>query len=241
LVRPLVTGRTKAILVNSPGNPTGAVLPRSQIEQLAEFAIDHDLFVLSDEVYEKFVYGERPHVSVASIDGMRERTVTINSMSKTYAMTGWRIGYAAAPRPLAEAMTKANAASNSCISTVGQYAAIEALDSSQDSVREMIAEFRRRRDLLVSSLNEIHGLSCPMPEGAFYAFPRADSFGMTSTELAMHILEAAHVALIPGIAFGSAGEGQLRLAYANSFERIADAVARIRKTLDSLSARRTND
>jgi aminotransferase len=233
-VQKLVSPRTRAILINTPSNPIGSVLSRRQINEIAEFAVENDLFVISDEVYEKFVYADdsrkiEPHFSIASMEGMKERTVTVNSMSKTYAMTGWRIGYAAASEEVAQAMTRANAAANSCISTVAQYASVEALTGSQDSVLKMITEFRRRRDMLVRLLNELDGFSCRMPEGAFYVFPKISGFGMNSSEFAMYILETAHVALIPGSAFGSEGEGHLRIAYANSFEKIEEAVERIRK------------
>ena len=216
----LVSSKTKAILINTPSNPTGAILPRKNVEEIAEFAVGHDLYVFSDEVYEKFLYKEggsrNEHVSIASLDGMKERTVTINALSKTYAMTGWRIGYAAAPPEVASAMSRINAAQSSCISAIAQYAALEALSGPQDSVSKMISAFAQRRGILVEGLNEFPGFKCPLPQGAFYAFPNIQGTGFTSKDLAMKIIDEAHVAVVPGSAFGKEGEGYLRLAYANS-------------------------
>ncbi len=246
-VQQTITGKTRAILINSPSNPTGSVFSKDNIQSIAEFAEENDLFVISDEVYEKFVYangdgtanfspahtGQDGHTSIASLPGMKERTVTINSFSKTYAMTGWRIGYAAAEKGIGEAISRINAAANSCISTICQYAALEALTGPQESVTNMISEFKRRRDLLVRLLNEIDGFECFLPRGAFYAFPDVRATGMNSQELAMFILNEAHVALIPGSAFGSEGEGHLRLAYANSYSKIEQAAERIKKAMHS--------
>ena len=234
LVEPLVTPRTKAILINTPSNPMGSVFSRSDLNTVAQFAKDHDLMVLSDEVYEKFLYGDQgisdlEHVSIASIPEMKARTVTINSFSKTYAMTGWRIGYAAASEQIAEAMVKINTATSSCISMISQFAALEALRGPQDSVKQMIEIYRKRRDATVRRLNEIQGFSCPVPRGAFYAFPEITGTGMSSFDLSMKILEKAHVATVPGSAFGSQGEEHLRIAYANSLENIELALDRISK------------
>ncbi len=233
----LITRGTRAILINSPSNPIGSILSRSDVQAIADLAREHNLFVLSDEVYEKFVYPDpgthREHVSIASLPGMKERTVTFNSMSKTYSMTGWRIGYAASSAELSSAMIKANSAASSCVSTIAQYAALEALTGSQDSVRKMISVFKDRRDLLVRGLNEIGGFKCSTPSGAFYAFPNISETGLTSLNLAMKILEEAHVATVPGSAFGSEGEGHLRIAYANSTENIKEALERISKVMNS--------
>ena len=231
----LLTPKTKAILINTPSNPMGSVLSRKNLQELADFALENKLFVLSDEVYEKFLYqgeGENEHVSIGSLSEMRDRTVTINAFSKTYAMTGWRIGYAAAPEPIISAMNKINAAENSCVSTFTQYAAIEAFRGSQDSVSKMISAFKERRDILVAGLNEFSGFKCAKPKGAFYAFPNIRKTGYTSTELAMKIVEDAHVAVVPGSAFGNEGEGYLRIAYANSVENIKEALVRIGKILE---------
>ena len=232
----LVTPKTRAILINTPCNPTGSILSRKNLKEIAEFAIEHNLFVLSDEVYEKFLYDDgggvkNEHVSIASIPEMKERTVTINAFSKTYAMTGWRIGYAAAPEPISAAMTKINAAQSSCVSTIAQFAALEALTGPQDSVETMISAFDERREVLVKGLDEFPGFACPMPQGAFYAFPNVMGTGMNSYSLTMKILDKAHVAVVPGSSFGKQGEGYLRLAYANSVENIRKALLRIRKVL----------
>ncbi len=230
----LVTAKTKAILINSPSNPIGSVLSRKSLQDLSDFVQEHKLFVLSDEVYEKFLYqdvGENRHISIGSLPGMRERTVTINAFSKTYAMTGWRIGYAAAPEPILSAMIKINSAENSCVSTITQYAALEALTGSQDSVKRMISAFEERRNILVEGLNEFSGFKCARPKGAFYVFPNIQKTGYSSTELALKIVDEAHVAVVPGSAFGTEGEGYLRIAYANSVEKIKQALVRIGKIL----------
>jgi len=188
-------------------------------------------------VYEKFLYNDagspkREHVSIASLPGMKERTVTINAFSKTYAMTGWRLGYAAAAEPVSAAMTKINAAENSCVSTIAQYAALEALTGPQDYVGKMISAFAKRREVLVKGLNELPGFACPMPHGAFYAFPNISGTNAeNSYSLAMKIVEKGHVAVVPGSSFGAQGESHLRLAYANSLENIQAALERIRGIL----------
>lgn len=226
----LISDKTKAILINTPSNPMGSVLSRKNLQELSDFALEHKLFVLSDEVYEKFVYQngiEDQHVSIGSLSEMKEKTVTINALSKTYSMTGWRIGYAAAPEPIISAMTKINAAENSCVSTFTQYAAVEALTGSQDSVKRMISAFEERRNILVEGLNKFSGFNCPIPKGAFYAFPNIQKTGYSSKELALKIVDEAHVAVVPGSAFGKEGEGYLRIAYANSIENIKEALVRI--------------
>ena len=233
-VEHMVGPRTRAILINTPANPMGSILSRKNIQEIAEFAIRHNLYVIADEVYEKFLYqdGEsNEHISIASLNEMKARTVTINALSKTYAMTGWRIGYAAASAPVAGAMTRINAAASSCVSTITQYAALEALTGPQDSVLRMISAFAERRKILVKGLNEFDGFSCSMPKGAFYAFPNIKGTGISSKELAMKIIDEAHVATVPGSAFGDQGEGYLRVAYANSVENIHDALERMKKIL----------
>jgi aminotransferase len=235
-VEKLVTPKTKAILINTPSNPTGAVFSTKNLHQIADFAINHDLKVFSDEVYEKFVYQEPGnlelrHVSIASFPEMKDRTVTINSFSKTYAMTGWRVGYLAANSTVTDAMIKINTAASSCISSISQLAALEALEGPQDSVTKMIEAFQKRRDVMTKSLNGIRGFSCPLPQGAFYAFPVIQGTGYNSMDLSMKILEQAHVAIVPGSAFGSRGEGHIRIAYANSLSNIEIALERISKVM----------
>ncbi len=235
-VEKLVTPKTKAILINTPGNPTGAVLSQKNLQQVADFAIDHDLKVFCDEVYEKFLYQEPGssdlrHISIASLPEMKDRVVTINSFSKTYAMTGWRVGYVAANSSVTDAMVKINTASSSCISSVSQLAALEALEGPQDSVTKMIEAYQKRRDVTIKVLNGIHGFNCPLPQGAFYAFPKIQGTGYNSFDLSMKILEQAHVATVPGSAFGSNGEGHIRIAYANSLSNIESALERISKIM----------
>jgi aminotransferase len=236
-VEPLVTQRTKAILINTPSNPMGSVLSRNNVEEVANFAKRYNLTVISDEVYEKFLYPDTiapklEHVGIGSLPEMKDRTVTVNSFSKTYAMTGWRIGYVAASEKIAQAIVKINTASSSCISSVSQFAALEALEGPQDSVKQMIATYQKRRDEIVKRLNQIHGFECPVPSGAFYAFPDISASGLSSFDLSMKILEKAHVATVPGSAFGSKGEGHLRLAYANSLENIQAALDRISRIVN---------
>ena len=229
-----LTRKTRALLINTPSNPMGSSLTRRNLEKIAEFAIKHNLVVLSDEVYEKFLYEDivgNEHVSIASLNEMKDRVVTINAFSKTYAMTGWRIGYVGAPEPIVAAMTKINAATSSCVSTVNQYAGLEALNGPQNSVSKMISAFSERRQVLVKGLREFPGFKCAMPSGAFYAFPNMTETGLTSEKLAMKIVEEAHVAVVPGSAFGNEGEGYLRLAYANSVENIQEALTRMKNIL----------
>ena len=231
----LLTKKTKAILINTPSNPIGSLLSQKNLQEISDFAIEHNLFVLSDEVYEKFLYqdgGTNEYLSIGSLSGMRERVVTINAFSKTYSMTGWRIGYVGAPEPIAAAMTKINAAANSCVSTINQYAGLEALTGPQESVKKMISAFAKRREILVNGLNEFKGFKCATPKGAFYAFPNIKGTGFTSDKLAEKIVDEAHVAVVPGSAFGKQGEGYLRLAYANSLENIQEALARMKKILN---------
>lgn len=230
-----VTPKTKAILINSPSNPMGSVYSRRDIQNIANFAIGHDFTVLSDEVYEKFLYGDSAsdlrHFSIASLPEMKDRTITINSFSKTYAMTGWRIGYVAANKSIAEAMMKINTAAASCISSISQFAALEALNGPQESVTKMIETYRNRRDVTVRKLNEIRGFHCDLPSGAFYTFPEIQGTGYSSPDLSTKILEEAHVATVPGSAFGTNGEGHIRIAYANSLSKIELALERIAKIM----------
>jgi aspartate aminotransferase len=203
------------------------------LNSIAQLAMEQGITVISDEVYEKFVYeGVREGANlpnIASLPEMRDRTVILNPFSKTYAMTGWRVGYLASNSALGEAMAKVNTAANSCVSQISQIAAIEALTGPQDSVKEMISVYRKRREIIIRRLNEIPGFRCASPQGAFYAFPEIKDTGLNSYDLSMKILENAHVATVPGSAFGSEGEGYLRISYANSTENIENAMDRISK------------
>jgi aspartate aminotransferase len=231
----LITPRTRLIILNSPHNPTGSMLSESDIRRIAELAIKNDIVVFSDEVYDQIIYEGTPF-SIASIPGMLDRTILLNGFSKTYAMTGWRLGYAAMPKELVDPVNKLIVNSVSCTPTFIQYAGIEALTGPQDSVPAMVAEFRKRRDLIVNGLNEIKGISCVMPKGAFYVFPNIKKLGMTSDEAFNYFLNKGGVAALSGSAFGKYGEGYLRLSYATSqdnlkkaLERISDAVAKLKR------------
>lgn len=232
-VRKLITTRTKMILINSPSNPSGGVIPEQDLKALGELAERHDLLILSDEVYEKFIYGGERHVSLASFPQFKDRVITINSFSKTYSMTGWRIGYAVAPAEIAEAMGRLNASTNSCTATMTQYAALAALKGSQTCVTEMVDAFKRRRSVILDGLTEIKQISCIPPKGAFYAFVNVAKTRMDSLSLSMKFLEKGHVATVPGSAFGTYGEGYIRIAYANSEENLMKALSRIKSTLSS--------
>ncbi|MCK4732389.1 MAG: pyridoxal phosphate-dependent aminotransferase, partial [Methanophagales archaeon] len=224
----VLSTNTKMIIINSPNNPGGYVLSEKEQREIAEFAIEHDLLVLSDEIYEKILYG-RKHVSIASFDGMHERTVIINGFSKTYAMTGWRIGYAVAPLEIMKGMLKMQQHSVTCASSISQFAALTALTSSQDCVREMVDEFQKRRDVIVKRLNEM-GLRCVDPEGAFYAFINTSSHG-DGVEFTERLLKEAYIVVTPGSAFGLAGKEYVRLSFATSMEHILDGMDRIERLL----------
>src|SRR5215472_14271534 len=213
----LVSPRTRLMILNSPQNPTGGVLTGEDVAFIARLAIEHDLVVISDEIYSQIVYG-REHVSVLSQPGMRERTVLMDGMSKAYAMCGWRLGYGVAPRELASRMEALMINSSSCAAAFTQMAVIEALASpeSEAAVGRMVAQFRARRDLVVEALNAMPGVRCQVPQGAFYALPNVEGTGLDERQLAEDLLERSGVALLPGTAFGAAGEGFLRLAYTQS-------------------------
>jgi aspartate/methionine/tyrosine aminotransferase len=227
----LITPRSKLLIINSPHNPCGSALTRSDCAAIAALAIRHDLIVLSDEVYWALRYGGE-HASVLEFDGMADRTVLLDGWSKTYAMTGWRLGFGVLPEPLVEPVTRLAINSVSCTSAFSQYAAIAALDGPQDGVAAMLAEFRRRRDVIVAGLNAIPGVSCALPDGAFYAFPNISETGVPASLLAERLLSEAGVASLAGTAFGSWGEGFLRLSYANSVANIEVALDAMKALLD---------
>ncbi|MGD8237211.1 MAG: pyridoxal phosphate-dependent aminotransferase [Armatimonadota bacterium] len=228
-----LTPRSKLILLNSPHNPTGGVMTRDSLAAIAELAETHDLYVLSDELYEKLIYDDAEHLSFAALPGMWERTVTTNALSKVYAMTGWRIGYSAAPRRIMEQIHKVHYYTATCCNAMAQEAALAAITGPQDCVEEMRQEFLARRDLLVAGLNEIPGFSCRPPLGAFYVFCNVGELGVPSEELALRILREAEVSTVPGVYFGANGEGFLRLTYCNSRDNIAEALRRIARLLSS--------
>lgn len=220
-----VTEKTKLLLLNFPNNPTGAVLARGDVEQIAEFAVEHDLIVISDEIYAELTY-EGEHVSIASLPGMKERTIFLHGMSKAWAMTGFRAGYACAPRTLIEAMMKIHQYSMLCAPVLSQKAAIEALKNPAEDIFEMRAEYRRRRNLLLASFEEM-SIPCVKPSGAFYAFPYIGDLGLSSYDFAMRFVKEHEVAVVPGTAFGEPGSGFLRCSYATSIDDLREALSRM--------------
>ncbi|MCD6351015.1 MAG: pyridoxal phosphate-dependent aminotransferase [Armatimonadetes bacterium] len=229
----LVTPRTKMIIINSPENPTGSVLTAEDLEALARLAVDNDIWIMSDEAYSRMVY-DGEHLSIIALPGIKERTILMDGFSKSYAMTGWRLGYGVAPKPLADAMAKLETNCNSCTTSFVQRAGIAALKGPQEPSEAMMAEFKRRRDIIVEGLNSLPGVSCLMPGGAFYAFPNITETGVDCRTLAKRILEEAGVAVLSGTAFGEYGEGYLRLSYANSVENLKAAIEAMREFLSKL-------
>jgi aspartate/methionine/tyrosine aminotransferase len=205
------------------------------LERIANLARKEDLFILSDEIYSRMVYGDRDYRSILNYKGMKERTILVDGFSKTYSMTGWRLGFGVMPEKLAEKIGYLLTHSVGCTATFTQYAGVEALEGPQEGVRKNMNELQEKRDLVVGGLNDIDGVTCSTPKGAFYAFPKVDSFGMGANELADYLLEKANVALLPGTAFGPGGEGYLRICYANSASRLEEGIERIDKALSKLS------
>jgi len=226
--------RTRLIILNSPANPTGGVIPRDDLEHIAAAAQRHDAWVISDEIYTRITFDGKIAPSIASLPGMQERTVVVDGFSKTYAMSGWRLGYGIMPEGLARKVELLLTHAFGCTSEFVQVAAVEALRGSQDWVAAMVAEYRRRRDRVVTGLNAIPGIRCREPQGAFYAFPNVTALGLSSDELAERILREAGVALLPGTAFGINGEGYLRISYATSMENLERALERIDRFVRSL-------
>ena len=221
-----ITPATKLIIINSPNNPCGSVMSREDLRALAELAVERDVLVLADEIYSRFLY-EGEHHSITAFPGMAERTIILDGFSKTYAMTGWRLGYGVMPLELVEPISRLVTNSVSCTASFTQMAAIEALDGPQDDAHGMVAEFKRRRDLIVDGLNAIPGIRCPMPRGAFYVFPNVEGTGLSSAEFADRLLQEAGVACLSGESFGEYGKGHVRFSFANSAENIQKALDRI--------------
>ena len=228
-----ITDKTKILIMPFPNNPTGAIMTREDLEDIAEVVREHDLFVISDEIYSELTYSG-DHVSIASLPGMQERTIVINGFSKSYAMTGWRLGYAAGPKEIMKQMLKIHQFVIMCAPTTSQYAAIEALRNGDEDVRRMRESYDERRRFLVNALNEM-GLPCFEPKGAFYVFPNISAYGMTSEEFARRLLEQERVAVVPGTAFGECGEGFLRISYAYSIDNLKKALDKIEKFIDTLN------
>ena len=229
----LITPRTRLLILNSPANPTGGVLTRADVEQLDELVLGHDMVVLADEIYGRIVY-EGEHVSLASLPGLAERTMVLDGFSKTYAMTGWRLGYAIVPEPLLAPFSRLIINSVSCTSSFSQLAAVEALSGPQDTVDAMVEEFRARRSLVVDGLDDIPGISCRLPAGAFYVFPDISATGLDGSAFADRLLDETGVCVLAGTAFGEVGRDHIRISYANSRENLAEALQRIRGFVEGL-------
>jgi len=223
-----LSNKTKLVILNSPANPTGGVISRQDLKQIADMLRDRDLMIMSDEIYSRIYYEEEP-ASITNFEGIIDKTVILDGFSKTYSMTGWRLGFGVMPLKLAEAVNLLMVNSNSCTATFTQKAGLAALQGPQDDVTKMVNEFRRRRDAIVKSLNEVPGFRCTTPAGAFYAFPNVTGTGMSSRDLAELLLNEAGVACLNGTAFGKHGDGYLRFSYANSLENIQEAIRRIQK------------
>ncbi len=227
-----ITDKTKILILAFPNNPTGAIMTREELEELVPVIIEHDLYVISDEIYSELTYDNK-HCSIASLPGMKERTVTINGFSKAFAMTGWRLGYACAPKEIMKQMIKLHQFAIMCAPTNSQFAAIEALKNCDDDVDRMVEAYNQRRRFLLNSFKEM-GIDCFEPFGAFYVFPSIAKFGMTSEEFANRLLREQKLAVVPGTAFGECGEGFVRISYAYSIENLKQGMDRIRKFIESL-------
>ena len=228
-----ITDKTKLLIINTPQNPTGGILTKDDLRQIAELAVKHDLMVLSDEIYSQVTYGDFHHTSITEFEGMEERTMILDGFSKTFAMTGWRLGYGLFPKKIAELVAKLQTNCTSCTSSFSQIAGIEALsDATLPHVDLFLERFKARRDLIVEKINEIPGMSCHKPHGAFYVFPNITGTGMTSAEAEQYLLNDAGVACLSGTAFGSFGEGYIRFSYANSVENIEEAMKRVKDAIE---------
>lgn len=225
----LVTEKTKAIVIINPSNPIGSMFTLETLEKLADFAKKKDILVISDEIYEKIIYGNKKHISIASLDGMKERTITINGFSKTYSMTGFRLAYVAAPEEFIRVLNIIHQHNTSCATSFVQHGGITALKEGGDASEEMVKEYKRRRDYIVEKVNSIEGLSLNAPDGAFYAFINIKGLGVSSEEFCNYLLDEECVAIVPGTVFGSAGEGFVRFSYASSYEDIVEGLNRMEK------------
>ncbi|WP_125143632.1 pyridoxal phosphate-dependent aminotransferase [Clostridium transplantifaecale] len=233
-IRAKITPKTRAVVIVTPNNPTGGVLTEDVLKELADIAVSNDLMVLADEVYERLIYDGEKHISIASLPGMKERTFTLNGMSKAYAMDGWRLGYVAAPESYIVTMNKFHQHNTTCAPSFVQAAAAAALTDEGDEVNEMVKEYKRRRDCAVKAINEIPGLSCRCPKGAFYIFINCKALNRSCEELADYFLEEAKIALVPGNVFGPGGEGYLRMSFANSYENVAEGCRRLKEAVEKI-------
>jgi aspartate/methionine/tyrosine aminotransferase len=230
----LITHKTRAIVINSPSNPTGAVFDERELRGIAEIALRNDLVIISDESYESIIYDGVKHISIASFPEMKQRTISIFSLSKTHAMTGWRIGYAVANEEVIMQMAKLQEHISAHPSSISQFAAIAALRGPKEHVNEMLKEYMKRRDIILKEINAIPSVRCHKPEGAFYVFPNVRGFGLSSTEIANYILENARVVVVPGTAFGGHGEGHIRISYTAPSDTIYEAMVRMRSAIEKL-------
>lgn len=228
-IKKKITDKTKVIIINSPSNPTGGIIPEEELIKIGKLAKENGIIIVSDEPYEKLVYDGLSNFSLASVEEFKDNIITINSFSKTYAMTGWRVGYAHGPKNIIGGMVKLQENLSSCVNASAQYGAIEAINGPQNAVEEMVKEYKDRRDLLVNGLNELEGVSCTMPQGAFYAFPNIKELNMSSQDVAETLIKEVQVVTTPGSAFGFAGEGYLRLSFASSKEEIMESLSRLKK------------
>ena len=233
-IRAAITDRTKLMIINTPSNPTGAIFDASILREIADMAIENDIWVLSDEPYEHILFDGHRHVSIGAMDGMAERTISAFTLSKSYAMTGWRVGYTVAPKAVIDEMEKLMEHMVSGVTAVAQRAALAAITAPQDCVREMVATYAKRRELVCEGLNAIDGISCIKPESTFYAFPNVSSTGLSSWELARYLVKEHRVAVVPGSIFGNAGEGFVRLSFAASMEQLEEGIARIARGVAAL-------
>ncbi len=233
-VKEKITQETKMLLLNYPNNPTGTLLDEETIKSLADLSVDHDFWIIADEVYERLIYQEEKPPSIASFEECEDKIIYINGFSKTYAMTGWRLGYTAAPEKIIDEMIKIQQNSTTCATAFVQHAGIEALEGPQDCVDEMATEYEKRRDVMVEGLNSIEGISCVNPAGAFYVFPSIDGLDKDSMDFCKYLLKEAGVATTPGSAFGPTGEGNFRISYASSMERLKESLDRMEKAVSNL-------
>jgi aspartate/methionine/tyrosine aminotransferase len=233
-IRAAITDKTKLMIINTPSNPTGAILDEEILQAIAQMAMEHDLLVLSDEPYEHILFDGHRHVSIGSFDGMAQRTISAFTLSKSYAMTGWRVGYTVAPPAVIDEMEKLMEHMVSGVTAVAQRAALAAIEGSQDCVRDMVAIYDKRRHIVYDGLNSIDGIRCLKPESTFYAFPNISSFGLSSWDFAKYLVKEHKVAVVPGNIFGKAGEGYVRISFAASIEQLKEGLARIKRGLEAL-------
>lgn len=232
--RSRVTEKTRMIVINTPNNPTGAVYTAEALDEIAKLAVEKDLYVLSDEIYEKMVFDGQRHISFGSLTGMKDRTITVNGFSKNYSMTGWRLGVVAANRDVISALVRIHQYATICATSFAQWGAVAALTGPQDEIRHMIAEFDRRRILVSKALQEMPGIRVKQPAGAFYIFPSIKETGKSSEEMAQYLVEEANIAVVPGHVFGDFGEGYIRLSFANSYENLTMAMEKMHAALKKL-------